>query len=84
MWPGPFFEAGAKIYVRYADGYGDAAMSLAYVNNDEQVIKRTLAAILSAHLSGRSLTFRYVEGQDRSAQSCTPTVTQKLTGVWVN
>jgi len=75
---------GARIYIKYSDGFSGAAMSLDYVNNDEQVVNRTLAAILAAQLAGRTVTFRYDAGQDGSPATCTPGVAQKLSGVWVN
>lgn len=75
---------GNKIYVIYSDGFANAGMNLSDVDNDEQVVNRTLAIILSGHLAERTITFRYAAGQDGSAASCTPTVTQRLVGAWVS
>jgi hypothetical protein len=75
---------GNKIYVIYADGYQAAGMQLAYVGNDEHIVNRTLSVILSGHIAGKSVTFRYEGGADGSAPSCTPTVVQKLIGAWVS
>lgn len=75
---------GNKIYVIYTDGFANAGMTLSDVDNDEQAVNRTLAVILSGYLAERTITFRYVAGQDGSAASCTPSVTQRLVGAWVN
>jgi len=81
VWSG-FDEA--RVYVVYRDGFANAAMTLPEVANDERFATRTLAVILSGHLTGRSVTFRYSRGSDGSAPSCTPAVTQSLIGAWVN
>ena len=74
---------GNRIYVLYRDGFAPAGMMLTYVNNDEHVANRTLSVILAGQLGGKSVIFRYLEGEDGSPPSCTPAVTQKRIGAWV-
>lgn len=73
----------SKIHIEYGDGYAPAAMRLAYVNNDEEVVNRTLQLLLAGHLSGRHIVSRYVAGLDGSAPSCTPSSTQALVAAWI-
>jgi hypothetical protein len=72
-----------QVFVEYTDGFASAAMALAYVNNDQSVVNRTLSIILAGTLAGRTISFRYLEGVDGSPASCSPTVYQKLIGAWV-
>lgn len=81
VWSG--FD-GHKVYVIHGDGFANSGMRLEYVNNDDAVINRTLSIIMSAGMASKSISFRYSGGDDGSAASCTPTVTQKLIGAWVS
>jgi len=80
LWSG---DSPNKIYVTYTDGFADAGMKLEYVNNDEQIVSRTLSIIMAGAMGGKSIRFRYSEGTDESAATCTPTVDQKLIGAWL-
>jgi len=73
-----------RIYVIHGDGYAASGMKLEYVGNDEAAINRTLSVIMSGIMAGKTVTFRYSCGVDNSPPSCTPSVTQKLIGAWVN
>lgn len=73
----------SKIHVEYGDGYAPAAMRLPYVNNDEEVVNRTLQLLLAGHLSGRHIISRYSGGLDGSMPSCTPSSTQALVAAWI-
>ena len=82
VWAG-YDPNGNRVYVQHGDGYGDSELRAPFVGNDVQIIDRILSVILSAKLSNKDVTFRYEQGADGSAASCTPTVKQQLIGAWI-
>jgi hypothetical protein len=73
----------SKIHVDHGDGYAASVVRLPHVNNDEKIVDRILSVLLAAHLGGREVTFRYSQGEDGSAASCSPTVSQLTQAVWI-
>ena len=76
-------DTTSKIHIEYSDGYAPAAMRLLYVNNDEEVVNRTLQLLLAGPLSGRHVVSRYAGGLDGSEASCTPRSIQALIAAWI-
>ncbi|CCN80447.1 hypothetical protein VIBNISFn27_620001 [Vibrio nigripulchritudo SFn27] len=73
----------SKIHVEHGDGYSPSVVRLPFVANDEKIVDRMLSVLLSAHMGGKSVTFRYLQGEDGSPASCTPTVKQITEAVWI-
>lgn len=71
-----------KLYVIHGDAYANSGMQLANVGNDNEVINRTLSLLLSAHLSGKVATFRYID-TNGAAATCTPSATQQFIGAFI-
>jgi len=73
----------SKIHIEHSDGYAASIVKLPFVNNDEKIVDRMLSTILSAHMGQKEITFRYLKGEDGSASSCKPTVSQITQAVWI-
>ena len=73
----------SKIHVEHGDGYAASVVRLPYVNNDEKIVDRILSVLLAAHMGGKQITFRYLQGDNGSEASCTPSVSQITQAVWL-
>ena len=73
----------SKIHVEHGDGYRASVVRLSAVNNDEKIVDRILSVLLSAHMGGKEVTFRYLKGVDNSEASCTASVSQLTEAVWL-
>lgn len=71
------------LFVMHGNGYSWSRMRIDYVDNDQEVLNRTLSMMLTAKASGETLIFRYTEGIDGSPASCTNNIKQKFVGVWI-
>lgn len=74
----------SKIHVEHGDGYAASVVRLPFVNNDEKIVDRILSVLLTAHMAGRQVTFRYAEDLNGGSGSCTPSVNQIVEAVWIN
>ena len=70
------------LYVIHGDGYANSGMQLTNVENDNEVINRTLSLLLTAHISGKVAIFRYVDTNGAEA-TCTPSATQQFIGAFI-
>ena len=73
----------SKIHVEHGDGYSASVVRLPYVNNDEKHVDRILSVLLAAKMGGKEVSFRYLKGEDDTAASCTPKVSQITQAVWL-
>ena len=71
-----------KVYVIHDDGFANSGMQLQNVGNDNEVINRTLSLLLTAHVSGKTVKFRYITTNGNAA-TCTPSATQQFVGAFI-
>jgi hypothetical protein len=73
----------SKIHIEHGDGFSASVVRLPYINNDEKIVDRILSVLLAAKMGEKDVRFRYLKGEDNSAASCTPEVSQILQAVWL-
>ena len=69
----------SKIHIEHGDGFAASIVRLPYVNNDEKIVDRILSVLMAAHMAGRSVKFRYAQGD----AVCRPQGVQPISAVWL-